>query len=128
MKQSTFRSGQALITLLFFVTIAMMITTAAVMMILVSAQSGLEMQQGTIAYYVAKSGAENGTLQLLRNPNYSGETLVVGVGTATITVTSIGNSYTIVSQGTVGNFVRKEQVVLSYTNNLLTVTSEKEIF
>ncbi|MBA3723845.1 MAG: hypothetical protein H0W89_03035 [Candidatus Levybacteria bacterium] len=122
------QKGQALITLLFFMIIGITITSAAVVMILVNSLSGAKLQQGEIAYHIAKSGAENGVLRLLRNPSYTGEDdLGIGGGLVDITVSGSG-PYTITSTGTTGNFTRKVETTVTYVNNLLTVTSQKEIY
>jgi hypothetical protein len=90
--------------------------------------SGTKSQQGSIAYEIAESGIENAKLRLLRNPNYAGETLPVGEGSAVILVTNSGGNYTILSKGVTGNFTRQIQVTATYNNNLFVVTSQKEIF
>ena len=131
MKNRRNEKGQALITLLFFTVIGVTVTSAAVVMIMVNALSGTKQQQGEIAYEIAQSGAENGMIRLLRNPNYTGETLPVGGGSATITVTgsgTSGNPYVILSKGTNGAFIREVQVTATYQNNLLTVTGRKEVY
>jgi len=123
--------GQALITLLFFTIIGVTVTSAAIVMILLNSLSGMKQQQGEIAYEIAESGADNGLIRLLRNPAYTGETLPVGSGSATITVTGTGTSgspYVILSKGTNGLFVREVQVTATYQNNLLTVSSRKEVY
>lgn len=124
--------GQALITLLFFMIIGLMITSAAVVMMLVNSKSGAKLQDGEIAYQIAQSGAENAMIRLLRNPSYAGEAgLSVGSGSATIVKTGTGTGgdpYVITSTGTLGNFVRKVEVKATYQNNLLQVTSQKEIY
>jgi len=123
--------GQALITLLFFTVIGVTVTSAAVVMILVNSLSGTKQQQGEIAYEVAQSGAENGVLRLLRDPTYTGETLTVGSGSATITATgngTVNSPYIIVSKGTNGIFLRQIEVQATYLNNTLSVTSRKEIY
>ena len=76
--------GQALIILLFFAIIAINVTAAATVIILVNSLSGSKFQQGTVAYEIAQAGAENARLRLLRDPNYTGETLAVGNGNAVI--------------------------------------------
>src|SRR5476649_2444851 len=102
------QKGQALITLLFFVIIAVTITTGAAIVVMTNTLNETRLQQSTLAYSVAESGSEN---RLLRNPNYTGETLTVGSGTATITVTGGGaNPYIITSKGQVGNYIRTVQV------------------
>ena len=126
-----YQSGQALLTLLFFMIIGISITSATAVMILVNSRSGSFQQQGEVAYQIAQSGAENAMLRILRNPSYTGETLTVGGGTATVVVTGSGTGadpYVIVSTGTLGTFVRKVQVQATYVNNLLQVTSQKEVF
>lgn len=120
--------GAALITLLFFTVIAMTVTGAAVVVLIVNSLSGAKYQQGTIAYEIAQAGIENAKLRLLRDPNYTGETLAVGNGNAEISVTRDGTDYTILSKGTIGNFMRQIQVEATYTNNLFTITSSEEVF
>jgi len=120
--------GQALITLLFFTIIATTVTSAAVVMIITNSLSGTKFQQGSIAYEVAQAGIENAKLRLLRNPSYQGETLIVGQGSAVITVIKGDGNYTILSKGTIGNFTRQIQVFADYNNSLFSVKSEKEVF
>jgi hypothetical protein len=131
MKNEAFTKGQALITLLFFTVIGVTVTSAAVVMLLVNSLSGTKQQQGDIAYEIAQSGADNGLIRLLRDPSYTGETLSVGSGSATITITGSGTNgspFVILSKGTNGIFVREVQVMATYQSNLLTVTSRKEVY
>jgi len=120
--------GQALISLLFFMIIAMNVTAAAVVILVANSLSGTKFQQGSIAYQIAQTGIENAKIRLLRDASYTGETLPVGLGNAVITISKNGTQYTILSKGTIGNFIRQIQVVTTYSNNLLTVTSQQEIF
>lgn len=123
--------GQALITLLFFTVIGVTVTSATIVMLLVNSISGSKQQQGEIAYEIAQSGADNGLIRLLRNPSYAGETLSISNGSATIAVTGTGtsnNPFILTSTGTNGIFVRKVQATATYINNLLIVTSRKEIY
>ncbi len=123
------QKGQALITLLVFMVMAVTITSAAVVTIVVNTQGSLKVQEGTTVLNAAESGAENALLRLLRDPNYAGETLSVGdsivvitvAGTTTKTITSVATTADI-------NFKRTVQVVAGYTNNILTVSSWQEVF
>ena len=82
-----YKSGQALVTLLVFMIIAVTITSSAVMIIILNSKGSYRFQDGLVAYQIAESGAENAILRLLRNPDYTGETdLAVGEGTASIPV------------------------------------------
>lgn len=125
--KNTHESGQALVTLLIFMVIGITVTSAAVVLIMTGSQSSSKFQEGLIAHQIAESGAENAMLRLLRNPSYTGETLTVGDGTATITVTG-SNPKTIQSTGVNGNFRRTIQVIADDSSGPLTVTSWREIF
>lgn len=122
-----FKKGQTLVTLLIFMVIGITITTAAVMMAITNSQNVTKFQEGMIAFQVAESGAENAIIRLLRDPNYTGETLTVGTGTAVITVTGT-TTKTITSSGTNGSYLRKVQIVVGYVNNVLTISSWQEVY
>ena len=121
-------TGQALVTLLVFTVVAITITSAAVVIILTNSIGTSKLEQGTNAYYSAESGAENGLLRLLRDPNYAGETLAVGNASVVISVANSGSTYTITSDATLGNFIRSIQATATFVNNILTVDSWKEVF
>lgn len=123
--------GQALINLIFFTVIATTVTTAAILMVYVNLQSGTRLQQGTVAYEISQSGAENSLIRLLRDPGYTGESnLVIGSGTVDILVTGSGTTadpYVILSKGKVGNYLRQIQIRATYSDNQLIILSRKEI-
>ncbi|MEK7572208.1 MAG: hypothetical protein AAB553_08110 [Patescibacteria group bacterium] len=129
MKHISVQRGQALVTLLFFVVIAMTIISAGVTMMIVNSVSGMKYQEGTVAYGVARSGVENAILRLLRDPSYTGETMTVGEGQAVVQVSGNGYPYTITSRGTVGDYTKRIQVTAQYdTDGALQIVSEQEIF
>lgn len=117
--------GQALITLLFFMIIAITITSAAVIISIVNSLSTSYFDQANSAYYVAEAGAENAIIRLLRDPSYTGETLNVDTGSAVITVSGT-SPYVITSVGKIYNSLRKIEVDATIVNGVLTVTSWKE--
>lgn len=125
--KNTKQSGQTLVILLVYMVIAIMVTTAAVSVIISNSRGTDKVLQGTMTLDLAESGAETAMIKLLRDNTYPGETLTSSNGTAVITVTSVGNTKTILSVGTVNNFKRTIQVTATYINNVLTVTSWKEI-
>jgi len=120
-----YETGQALITLLFFALIGVIITTTAVMIAITNRLSIQKVEHGMTAYSIAESGMENALLQILRNPFYTGETLVVGDGFAVSTVTG-SSTKTILSIGSIGNYKRTIQVQVSYTNNVMSILSWEE--
>jgi len=116
------QKGQSLITILFFMLISITIITAISSIILNSTSSGSSIEQGSVAYYSAESGVQNAILRLLRDPNYTGETMSINDGTVTIVV----SGGLITSTAHVANSIRKIQVQTGYTNNVLTISSWKE--
>jgi hypothetical protein len=117
------QKGDILVTLLFFMVISIAIITSIVFIVFNTLKSGTNLEQGVLAYYGAESGIENALLRLIRNPNYSGETLTLDQGTVLIEI----NGNVITSTATVANSVRQIQVETVYNNNILEVASWKEI-
>lgn len=115
--------GQALVSLLMFVLVAMTVITSTIITVISNTRAASEGQQAVDVYYVAEAGIENALMRFLRDPNYTGETLPVGNNTATVTV----SGSTITSAGHVNNLTKTIQVVTSYTNNQMIITSWKEI-
>jgi hypothetical protein len=120
------QTGQALITLIIFVVVATTVIAGAVTATIINSQTTGKLAQSEEALKIAEGGADLAILKLLRNPSYSGETINLGNGTATITVAGT-TTKTIVSQGSEGNFIRKIQVIGSFVNNVFTTSSWNEI-
>ncbi len=110
--------------LLFFMLIGITVTTAAVHILINNITGASTVEQSALAYATAESGVENALLRMLRDSQYSGETLTLGGGTVVTTV----SSGTITAIGTVGGATRKVQVQTVYNNDILTVSSWKEIY
>jgi len=125
---SNFQSqrGQALITLLFFVIIAVTITSAAVIILAVNSLSLTRLQGGSLYYYAAESGLENAILRAIRDPLYTSETLTIDDATVTITVSG-GNPKTITSVSSNSNFKRTIQVKMDYNSGYYTISGWKEV-
>ncbi len=119
------QSGQTLAALVAFMTVALTLTVAATVVTLTNAQTSSQYSLGQEALRYAETGADNAMQRLLRDPSYTGETLPVGDGTATITVSGSGTK-TIVSEGMNGSFKRKVQVTVTYASNTFTVTAWNE--
>lgn len=121
------KQGQTIVMLLVFMLIAITVTTAAIAIVILNSRASNLLQQGTVAYYVAESGAEDALMRLLRNPNFTGETLTVGTGTAVVTISGT-TTKTILSTSTLGTYARKIQIIVGYNNNILTIQSWKEVY
>lgn len=119
------RDGQALIVLVCFGVIAATIVASTILVSVATNSASGRTQEGSMAYDVAESGVENALLRLLRDPSYTGETITLGSGSATITVAGT-NPKTITSLGAVGNYRRTIQAIASENAGILSVTSWKE--
>ena len=117
------QAGYTVVTLLFFMAISLVVITGIVIIVLNNVLSASSFEQGTSAYYAAETGAENALIRLLRDPNYSGETLPIDGASVAI---EVGNGM-VTSTATIDNSVRKIQLNYVYNNNVLTVVSWKEI-
>ena len=76
---------------------AIAVTSAAIIVLASNSIAASKQEEGTTAYYAAESGAENAMLELLRNPNYTGETLQIGTASVSAQITP-GPPITIISQ------------------------------
>ncbi len=116
-----------MVLLIFFVMTAVAITIAAMFMILITSGSVADAENGIEVGELADSGAENALLKLIRDTSYTGEVYTVGGATITIVVTG-GSTKTIDSTVVSGDFTRKVEVLAAEANNVLSVTSWKEVF
>lgn len=118
--------GQTLIILLMYMIVAIIVTTASVALAINNSRGTDKLYQGTNALDIAESGAETAMIKLLRDPAYTGETLTIGTGQAVITITGT-EPKTLLSKGTLNNFSRSVQVIVTASNSALTVVSWKEL-
>jgi hypothetical protein len=118
--------GQALIVLLFFMIIAITLTTTAIAMVANNSLSVTRTEESTHALEIAEAGAQNALIRLIRTPGYSGETLTISGGSATVVVTGV-NTKTILSTGVNGSYTRKIQVLATFSGGILSVTSWQEV-
>lgn len=121
------QTGQALISLLFFAIIAIVVATASTTVIFINSQSNTKLELGNLALTISESGAENALLRIVRDPSYSGETMSVGDGTATITVSG-DSEKTIISIGNIKSVEKKIEVKTSFSGGILQVNSWKNIY
>ncbi len=125
-KSVALQSGQALVILLFYMIIAITLTTTAVAVVVSNSLSATRNEQGALALQIAEAGAENAIVRLLRSTSYTGETLTIGSGNATVSVSGTSTK-TIRSIGVISGFSRTVEVTATLINGVLTVSSWQEI-
>lgn len=121
------QEGQALVILLFYMIIAIMLSTTAVAVVVANSLSVTRNEEGYHALEIAEAGAENALIRLMRSTSYSGETLTVGGGSVTVTVDGSSSQKIATSSGTVGSFTRSVQITTTINNGIITLTSWQEL-
>ena len=121
-----FEGGQSLVLLLIFVVMAIAIATAATFIIAANSLAATNVSLGIATKNMAETGAETALVQLLRDPTYSGGTFSVDTGTVTATVSGTTN-ITIDSTAVNGIFTKRVEVKATYSNNVLTPVSWKDL-
>lgn len=128
------QQGQALITMIFIASIAITIIMAASVFILQNMKGTSLVEQGTVTYYAAESGAQEALLRMIRDSSYTGtpqgQPLVIYIDgyPVSVDIKASSQSGIITASGTFNNSVRKIQVQTVYNNNVRTITSWKEIY
>lgn len=119
--------GQTLVALLFFVLIGIMVTSVSTTLFFTNLRGDQASESSEILRQVADAGAEMALIKLLRNKNYSGESVVINNSNVTIEVVG-GNTKTInVTSIDENNLEIKIQVIVNYANNVLNMISYKQI-
>ena len=126
MNRKSLSSGQALVVLLFYMIIAITLVTTAVSVAISNSLSVTRNEEGIAALQIAEAGSENAIVRLLRQTDYAGETLTIGDGTVTASVSGT-TIKTITTTGTIGSFSRTIQVVATMSGGILTVQSWQEL-
>ena len=127
------QKGQALITMIFIASIGITIILAAAILIFQNIKGTSLVEQGTVSYYAAESGAQEGILRLIRDPSYTGTpqnqplAIYIDGNPVTVTIQASAVSGIVTSSATFNNTVRKIQVQTVYNNYVRTVISWKEI-
>lgn len=117
--------GSALVTLLVFSTIALVIVTTGVLITINSTADNVGYYTQSQMYAMLEGGAENAIMQIIRNHNYTGESLSIGGGTVTISVTGTSTK-TIQVVATENNHIRRIELTGDLVNNTFNITNRVE--
>ena len=118
--------GNILVVVLVLMVVGITIASMSLALVISTTQSlGGAMESDRIRV-AAEGGVENAILNVLRNPSYSGESLVIDGLTVVTTVTQGANT-TVIATVTSGTHRQRYQVVLQRVSGVLTVTSWQQI-
>lgn len=121
------QNGSALVALIFFTLIAIIYTSAAIIIMSINAGAATSAQLGVGTGRLAESALEDTFLRLIRNPNYAGGTFNIDGGSATVVVTGSTLKDIDVTVDA-GSFVRKYEAQVQFNNTEMTILSWKEAF
>ena len=124
MKRIRNNPGQAFITLVLFVAIAMSVISGTIIIIVVNSFGASLSEKSILVHQSAENGIENALVHLLRDPDYAGETLspIINSYNTVISVTGNDNNKTIVSTASSSNITKAITAKIFYNNNVMTVT------
>jgi Tfp pilus assembly protein PilV len=130
MKKYQQKQGLALITVLIFGAVALIVIVFGITLMVIQTNTARQFSSGQKALILAESGMENALLRLLRDPNYSGEILTLGNGTATIEVVSNGSDRTVTvtaDSSSVLDAKRTIQAIITEENGRIVINSWQEL-
>ncbi len=110
-----------------FISIGLVITTMAVSQAITSLTGSSLIDRSMSVLRSAESGANEALLRIVRDPNYTGETLTVADSTVTITVAG-SSTKTITIASTDGTFRHQLQLITQEVNGIMTLQSWTQIY
>lgn len=128
-KNKSSRGYITLVSVLIIGAIGLAISLSLILLGLGSSRSSFASQQSNQAWALANACAEEGLQQITDSTPFVGtNTLTLGQGSCTYTVTSQGGSNrTIEASGSVGTIMRKVKVIINAINPQIIVSSWLEV-
>lgn len=120
------QKGQALLPVLILIVIFLSLGALSIESAISSLIIDRYYYDDLIGIYQTESALENGFLRLLRNPNYSGESLQLAESSCTIEVSGVSPKIIIAACNS-GRTVRKMQAVVNATDGIMSITDIREI-
>lgn len=124
------QSGQAMISILLVLALSLIFITTTAMIYLTEGDLSFNTKKSNEIYYNGEAALEDAIMKLVRNSNYSGETLTLDDGSAiisvvlgpgpdqkTINVKSISNS---------GKYIRNLSAVVGTGGRIISLVSWRE--
>lgn len=122
------QKGQVLVSILIIIAVAVLAIGTAVVASSLSKTIGVATTSDKLLY-AAESGADEALIKLLRNPTtYSSESISINGTLVQITISRpSATNIVILSSASQDNLIRKVEVSSEFVNNILTITSWREV-
>ena len=118
--------GQALIVVILIGMITLIGVVSATTLVISELKKNVATTLGIAQYEITYGAAENAFMQLLRNPNYTGETVTLGLSTCYITVAGTSTKSVDV-RCTNGDYVRKIGATVTFAGGIMSVSGITEL-
>ena len=128
MNNFKFQKGQALIMVVLVGLIALIVVVSATTAVVSELKRTILTSRGVSQYHITYGALENAFMQLLRNPNYTGETVTLDGSVCTITATA-GSTKTVttVCVSADGRYVRKLGATVIFSAGTMDVSGISEV-
>lgn len=120
------QQGAALIMVVLIGVIALVAVVSATTLVISELRKNTVTIYGVTQYQITYGALENAFMRLLRNPNYTGETITLADSTCYITVTG-DSTKTVEVRCTNGSYVRKTGATVTFADGLMTVSGITEL-
>lgn len=120
------QKGQALIVVILVGMITLIGVVSATTLVISELKKNVATSLGIAQYEITYGAAENAFIRLLRNPNYTGETVTLGSSTCYITVEGTSTK-TVEVRCTNGDYVRKVGATATFSGGIMTVSGITEL-
>lgn len=126
MKKNKKQSGQAMLAVVGLLSVGLLMATTNILIGIIGHDQALAFQQSDQGRCLAEAGAEEASLRLARNPDYSGGQLVIDEKNVNIEVSG-DNAKTVVSSVNYFGKIKKVQVTVNISSGLAEITDWQEV-
>lgn len=128
MRRKNKSAGQALIMVILIGAIALITVVTSATLVISELKKNIATTFAVSQYEITYGALENAFMRLLRDPNYTGETVTLGSSTCYITVSGDSTkSVEVRCVTTDGKYVRKIGATVTFTGGIMNVSGISEL-
>jgi len=120
------QKGQALIMVILIGIIALIAVVSAATLVISELKKNTTVSFGVSQYQITYGALENALMRVLRDPNYTGETVTLATSTCIITVSG-SSPKTVEARCSDGTYSRKINATATFTGGVMAVSGISEV-
>jgi len=121
------KSGQILTSVIVFMAFGLSVIALSSVLTIINIQSTAKNSESTKTLSYAEAGAEEAILRLVRDPGYSGGTLLIDDVSVLVVVTGDAVNKTISSTAAYNGFTKKIEAAVSLADSKVSLLSWKQV-